>query len=216
MHATVYDGLIMPQKIALLGGTFDPVHIGHLSLAEWVYEELQLDQLLLLPAAVPPHKQHSITPASQRLEMLQLAVKDDPRLSVSDYEIRRAQHDGQPSYTLHSLQHFAQLHQGDTLWWIIGLDSLYQLHHWHEFEQFPHYARFAVLPRPVPNAPDLKAHIHTYLPHFKTHLDFLEMPELAVSSSAIRRRLAQGKTCRYLLPHGVWKWIQEKQLYASS
>lgn len=187
-------------------------------MAEWVYEELQLDRLLMIPAAVPPHKQHQITPASQRLEMLQRAVQDDSRLEISDYEIRRAldvEH-SKPSYTLHTLQHFAQYYSGAELWWVIGMDSLYQLHSWYGFEQLPNYARFAVLPRPLTQAPELEHYVQTHLPMFQGKLDFLEMPELTIASSHIRARLQQGKTCRYLLHPAVWAYIQNQGLYSPS
>lgn len=201
---------IMPQKTALLGGTFDPIHIGHLSLAEWVQHALGLDKILFIPAGQPPHKA-GVTPAHHRLEMVRRAVADNPRFAVSELELQR---EG-PSYTLLTLQAMCQQQPTDQLWWILGADALVDLHTWHQYERFPDYVRFAVTPRPglaLHNAQDLHDYLQKYLPRFVNVCDWVEMPPLAIASRDLRRALALG--CgRYLLPAEVWRYIEAQALY---
>ena len=122
----------MQEKIALLGGTFDPIHLGHLNMAEWIQQELQLDRCLFIPAARPPHKHHQITATQHRLKMLQLAIANNPDLDISTIELKRKG----PSYTLYSLQDFAKKHPEAKIWWVIGMDSLLTLHTWHKYQEF--------------------------------------------------------------------------------
>lgn len=202
----------MTGKLALLGGTFDPVHLGHLCMAEWVLQTLALEQVLFVPAAVPPHKFHQITPAEHRLEMLRLAISDNPAFEISTVELERAG----PSYTLHTLQHFSTIYPQAQLWWVIGLDSLLSLHTWYGFEQFAGLARLAVIPRPVQNPAEraeIEAHVQQYLPDFVGRIDWIDMPRLEISSSAIRHWLGQGLSCRYLLAPSVWTYLQGHGLY---
>lgn len=202
----------MPQKIALLGGTFDPVHIGHLCIAEWVQQSLGLDQMLFVPAAVPPHKYHAITPALHRVRMLELAMHEDPRFDVSTIELSRSG----PSYTLHTLQHMARELEDAEIWWVVGLDSLMSLHTWYHYEQFPKYARLAVLPRPgqkITDADQLEDYVAEHLPMYVGHVDWIDMPLLEISSSSIRTWLHEGRSCRFLLPPAVWEYIQHQGLY---
>ena len=202
----------MKHKLALLGGTFDPVHIGHLCMAEWVLQSLGLERVLFVPAAVPPHKFHLITPAAHRLEMLRLALAGNPVFELSTVELERSG----PSYTLHTLQHFAAASPQTQLWWVIGLDSLLNLHSWYGYEQFPAYARLAVIPRPnqqLAQRAEIEEHIRTRLPAFVSAIDWIDMPRLEIASSAIRTWLGQGLSCRYLLPAAVWDYLQAQELY---
>lgn len=205
----------MKQKWALLGGTFDPVHTGHLCMAEWVQQTLALDQVLFVPAAVPPHKFHQITPASHRLEMLRLALADNTAFSLSTVELERSG----PSYTLHTLQHFSTIYPQLELWWVIGLDSLLSLHTWYGYREFPNYARLAVIPRPqqsLAERSEVDAHIDRCLPEFRGSIDWIDMPRLEIASSAIRRWISQGLGCRYLLSPPVWQYIRQSGLYSGA
>lgn len=206
---------IMPQKIALLGGTFDPVHIGHLCLANWVYHNLALDQLIFLPAALPPHKQQKrVTPFAQRLQMLQLALADRSEFQISSLENER----GGPSYTVDTLSLFKHKYSHSQLWWILGLDSLYQLSSWNRYREISRYARLLVLPRPGQQSdqwPQVQSFVNEHLPEFSGLIDWLEMPRLAISSSEIRGWCKDGQDCRYLVPESVWQYIQEQELYIS-
>lgn len=201
----------MQEKIALLGGTFDPVHIGHLNMAEWVHQELKLDRCLLIPAARPPHKRHQITETKHRLKMLELATDNNPQLELSTIELKRSG----PSYTLYTLQDFAQTYPEAKMWWVIGMDSLLALHTWHRYQEFPEYARLAVLPRPGEEVQNIEDYLQTHLPMFTKSVDYISMPRLDISSSQVRTRLKAGKTCRYLLHQDVWQYIVEQGLYRS-
>ncbi len=206
---------IMPQKIALLGGTFDPIHIAHLSLANWVYHNLALDQLIFVPAAIPPHKQDKpVTAFDKRLEMLELAIADRPEFQVSTLERERTG----PSYTFDTLHIFKQNHPQVQIWWIIGLDSLYKINSWYRYQEIPDYARLAVLPRPGKQSdqwPQVQAYIKSHLPGYVNAVDWIEMPRLAISSTEIRNWCQEGQNCRYLTPDSVWQYIQQHGLYFS-
>lgn len=204
----------MTQKLALLGGTFDPVHIGHLSMAEWVQSALGLDCVYFVPAASPPHKQHLITPAEQRLKMLELAIASNNRFAISEIELQRSG----PSYTLYTLQDFAQAYPDAQIWWVLGLDSLLNLHTWFEYQQFPQYARLAVLPRPDADLQkqDLEAYLSRHLPMFSDRVDWIDMPYLEIASSLIRERFQHQQSCRYFLSPSVWDYIQTHNLYTKN
>lgn len=204
----------MTQKLALLGGTFDPIHIGHLSMAEWVQSALDLDCVYFIPAASPPHKQHLITATEQRLKMIELAIANNSRFQISEIELQR---EG-PSYTLYTLQDFVRLYPNAQIWWILGLDSLLNLHTWFEYQQFPKYARFAVIPRPHSplQKPDLEDYLNQHLPMFKHRVDWIEMPHLEIASSLIRERLQNRQSCRYFLSSSVWDYIHAQGLYTKN
>lgn len=204
---------IMPQKIALLGGTFDPVHMGHLCMANWVHHGLKLDRVIFVPAAQPPHKQaQQVSSFEHRWQMLRLATANNPAFELSDLEQQRTG----PSYTVDTLKAFGSIYPQDQLWWVIGLDSLYQLPTWHRYQDLLIYARLAVLPRPGKASDQwqqVQHYLQTHLPGFENHLDWLEMPRLDLASSEIRRYCKAGKNCRYLLPDPVWEYVQQTELY---
>lgn len=199
----------MSQRLAMLGGTFDPVHIGHLVLAEAACEQLGLDRLIFVPTGVPWRKSHrEITPAPQRLEMLRLAVADNPRFEVSTLEIER---EG-PSYSEVTLGALRDANPGCELFFILGRDALADLPNWHDPSAVVGLATLVVADREgeQSSAPDNSA-----LARLNARIVSVKMPVIGVSSTEVRERVAAGRSVRYLVPGAVAEYIESHGLYAS-
>ncbi len=194
------------MRIGVLGGTFDPVHIAHLRLAEEAREALRLDEVMFVPAGDPWRKsEHPITAAEHRLAMLELAVEGNDDFAISNIELRR---EG-PSYTADTLEALAGERLDDEFWFIIGADALADLPNWHEPARIVAHARLAVAPR---EAQDANVAALT-IPGISERIDTFSMPELDVSSSDIRARVAAGRSIRYLVPDAVGGYIARQGLY---
>ena len=184
--------------LILFGGTFDPVHRAHISAARAVSKALRQAPVYLMPNAVPPHRPQPLADAGQRLAMLKLAIAAHPQLRIDDREVRR---DG-PSYTIDTLLELRRDHAARPLVLVIGADSLAGLQHWHRWEEYPALCHLAVLPRPGAAAADEKvvdafpradASQLCALPAGRRLM--LSAPNLDVSSTAIRRALAEKGHC---------------------
>lgn len=186
-----------------MGGSFDPVHFGHLIAAQDAYEQYQFDRLLLVPAAQAPLKPNDVasTP-DDRLAMLRAAIEWDRRLEISDYELRK----GGVSYTIDSVRHFRTQFPHDELFWIIGGDQLPKLSLWRDIEELARMVEFVFLERPghpskpAPQVPGLRLH------RCDGHL-------IEISSSELRRRVAQGLSLHYFCPQKVIAYIESNGLY---
>jgi nicotinate-nucleotide adenylyltransferase len=203
------------RRVGILGGTFDPVHYGHLVIAEEVAEALSLDRVLFVPAAVPPHKIGlAITPAGARAAMVELAIAGNPRFAISRLELARTG----PSYTADTLAELAEEAAGAgitrQLFFILSTEALAGVPDWHEPDRILAYAHLAVVPRPgspMPPPAELRA-------RFGARADrvvAVETVPLAHSASAVRARAAAGQSIRYLVPPAVEAYICEHRLYRS-
>lgn len=191
------------MKIGFLGGTFDPVHFGHLLAAQDAYEQNRLDRLVLVPTAQPPLKSNEVqSTAADRLAMLRAAVEWDDRFEISDLEVRR----GGVSYTIDSAREFRTLYPNDELYWIIGGDQLPKLHLWKEIAELATLVEFIFLERPGypirarPEIPGLRLH------RCDGHL-------LAISSTELRERTRRGLSLDYFVPRKTIIYIREHSLY---
>lgn len=209
----------------MFGGTFDPIHLAHLRCAEEACEQLALDQILFVPAADPPHKQHRrITPAQHRLAMVGLATAGNPRFRVSSIEIER----GGPSYTVDTLRSLRlRLGPAARLTLLVGLDAFRDLGTWKDYRSLFELADFGVWSRP----PGAQSRPRTLLPvaarqdfcyandqstlihRTGTRIRFLTVTALDISASDIRRRLHRGRSVRYLLPSAVERYVTREGLY---
>ena len=193
--------------IGVMGGTFDPIHIGHLAIGEEARESLGLDVVLFVPAGQPPHKPAgSVTAVEHRLAMVELAIADNPAFELSRVEVDRPG----PSYTVDTVEALAR--SADDLVLILSAETFAELPSWHEPERLFDVARIAVVPREGYPAPD-PAWLAEAFPGRETRVDYLEGPRLGLSSTAIRARVAAGRTIRYLVPDMVEAYIAGKQLY---
>lgn len=194
----------------MLGGTFDPPHIGHLIVAGEALWQLGLDEVRLVPARVPPHKAGpDLAPPERRAAWLERAVAGRPGLRVSRAELER---EG-PSYTADTLQQMAAAEPDARLWFILGADQLPELPRWHDPERILAAARLAVVPRAGRDRAALQAVADEVAPG---RVDWLDVPEIGVSSSMIRERLATGRPVTFLVPPEIEDALIEEGLVPSA
>lgn len=197
------------RRIGILGGSFNPPHLAHLVCASEAAAQLDLDRVLLTPVASPPHKDAERDPGpAERLELCRLAVAGDERLGVCDLEILR----GGPSYTIDTLRELHARTPEDHLTFIVGGDIALGLPSWHEPEQVLGLARLAVAERAGGGRGEIAARLSERFPDAPAPT-FFDMPRLDISSSQIRRRVADGRPIRYLVPDPVAERIARGKLY---
>jgi nicotinate-nucleotide adenylyltransferase len=203
------------MRVGVFGGTFDPIHVGHLILAEQCREQAQLDQVLFVPALVPPHKQQqTLTAFAQRVEMLALAISGQPAFRVEDLEKDRPG----PSYTVDTLTQLTQARPGDDWCFIIGSDSLHDLPLWYQPRRILELATLVVVVRadhPPFSAQAVRDALHLG-PDFSLRYQVIDAPLITISSRDIRRRIAEGRSVRYMVPRAVEAYIRDKGLYRGS
>jgi len=195
-------------NIGVLGGTFDPIHIGHLVVAEEARIKLGFREVLFVPAGQPWLKlDRNITPADHRVEMVRRAIADNPHFKLCTLEAERPG----PSYTVDTLTTLRkQLGSEASLFFILGRDTLAGLHLWKEPKKLVKLCRLVVAPRL--GAKDLK-HLEASIPGLLDKVIQLDMPVIGISSSGIRQRIAQGLSVRYLVPDKVAEYIAKQKLY---
>jgi nicotinate-nucleotide adenylyltransferase len=190
-------------KIGFLGGSFDPVHFGHLMAAQDAYEQHQLDRLVLVPAAQAPLKPNDVQSSPQsRLAMLQAATEWDRRFEISDFELRR----GGVSYTIDSARHFRTLYPNDELFWIIGGDQLPKLHLWKDIAELVTLVQFVFLERP-----GYPVRAHPEIPGLRLHR--CDGHLLAISSTELRERTRRRLSLDYFVPHKAIVYIRDEGMY---
>ncbi len=203
----------MSQKIGLFGGTFNPIHFGHLIAARSVAEQLALDRVVFIPSANPPHKSVAgLIDASERLEMVRLAIADEPAFEVSDCEIRRPG----PSYTIETVASFRkQLDPESEICWIIGADSLPELTTWYRVSELVDCCRIVTVSRPGWDEPDMSPLAQQFDERQIARLreGIVQTPRIDISATNIRSRVRQGRSIRYLVPEPVRTHICETGLY---
>jgi nicotinate-nucleotide adenylyltransferase len=193
-------------KIGFLGGSFDPVHFGHLLAAQDAFEQHKLDRLVLVPAAQAPLKPNDVqSSADDRLAMLRASVGWDHRFEISDVELRR----GGVSYTVDSARHFRALYPNDALYWIIGGDQLPRLHLWRDILELVQLVEFIFLERP-----GYPVRAHPEIPGLRLHR--CDGHLLAISSTELREREKHNLSLDYFVPHKAIVYIREKSLYRAS
>jgi nicotinate-nucleotide adenylyltransferase len=196
------------MNVGVLGGTFDPVHNGHLILAEHARTQLALDIVLFVPAGDPWRKSHrAITPAKHRLAMLMLAIEGHPALGISDIELRHAG----PTYTADTLEALAAERLDDAFYFIVGADALADLPAWHEPARIVQHAMIAVAQR---SGSEVEAAIAA-VPQLAHRIVRFDMPATSISSTDVRAHAAAGDNITTLVPPPVARYISEHNLYAA-
>ena len=198
------------MNIGVMGGTFDPIHNGHLIVAEEARTRLNLAAVLFVPAGQPWLKPASpISPAEHRVEMVRLAIADKPYFKLSTMEIERAG----PSYTVDTIAELlGQLDAGGELFLILGWDSLAELPQWHEPSRLIEMCHLVAVPRPGYSPPRLKSLEHA-IPGLSQRVMLMDKPEIDISASAIRDRIARELSIRHLVPEPVNRYIKQHRLY---
>jgi nicotinate-nucleotide adenylyltransferase len=196
------------MRIGVYGGTFDPVHLAHLVLAEQCREQSRLDQVLFIPAARPPHKlERTLTPLAQRIEMLALAIVGQAAFRIDDLEKDRPG----PSYTADTLAELQRGNPDAELFLLIGSDTLVDLPHWHAPPRVAELATLLIVQRPDAKLGDIETLTKTIGVPLRYQL--ITMPLLDISSRDLRQRAAAGRSLRYLVPRAVEAYIFDKKLY---
>ena len=191
------------MKICLFGGTFDPPHIGHLLLAQTIFEEECFDKVLFIPAYQPPHK-NNFSPVKDRVNMLKLAIKENPNFEISEIELDR----GGVSYTVDTIKALKDELKiaNESCYYLMGSDTLLDFHSWKKPREILNECRVIVAIRPGFRPSDLKS----WILH-KIH--FSNIPRFEISSSNIRARWTKNKTIRYMVTLPVWNYINKNKLY---
>ncbi|HEY7400726.1 MAG TPA: nicotinate-nucleotide adenylyltransferase [Actinomycetota bacterium] len=197
----------MSKRLGVMGGTFDPIHYGHLVAAEEALEQFRLDEVVFVPTGQPWMKEHEVvSPAEDRYLMTVIATASNPKFSVSRMEVDR---DG-PTYTVDTLR---SLHEeqgaGTTLFFISGADAILEILQWREPEELFDLAHFIAATRP---GYDL-AHFEEGATALASEVTVMHVPALAISSTDIRARIAGGHPIRYLVPEGVKSYVEKAGLY---
>jgi len=196
------------ERLGVLGGTFDPPHLGHLILAETAASALGLERVLFVPAGEPPHKQgQRISPAADRLAMLERALAGNARFDISRVDLDRPG----PHFTVDMLALLGKAHPGAALYFILGGDSLADLLTWRDPVGVIEAARLAVMRRPGA-ALDLDV-LAQRIPGAGARLDVVDAPMIGISGSALRKQIGQGRSVRYQIPDAVLEYIQAHGLY---
>jgi len=203
------------MNIGVLGGTFDPIHVGHLKVAEEAVARLDLPRILFMPAGQPWLKlnnANAISPVQHRLEMVRLGIAGNPRFKLSTMEIERTG----PTYTVDTIAQLqSQLGEGDEIFFILGWDNLSQLPRWHQPARLIEMCRLAAVPRvdfPLPDLPSLEKE----LPGITERVILFDKPRIDINASQIRQRVAAGQSIGDFVPEPVERYIKEHGLYVGA
>jgi nicotinate-nucleotide adenylyltransferase len=213
-------------NIGLFGGTFNPVHLGHLRAAEEIREQRGLDRVVFIPAYEPPHKKRTGVPAADRFEMVRLAIGGNERFALSDIELRRQG----SSYSFETIEHFrARCAAADELYFIMGLDAFREIHTWKHYPDIFGLCHFVVMSRPGPGLQEADPERHApagfgtlfsynaagrcYEHGSGMRLYFCGIPLLDISSTRVREAVAAGRSVKYLVPDSVAEYILGHDLY---
>ena len=197
------------MKIGILGGTFDPVHKGHIYIAEQCMKHLGMDRIIFLPNGNPPHKRgRNITDKEHRYNMLKIAISGCEGFCVSDYEIRREEY----SYTVETMRNLRKLSDDEYIL-IIGADSFYQLDLWYKSDELVKENRFVVLDREYDGHGNISEDVERFNKEHLSHISLLKIPLIDISSTEIRNRITMGTDISDMVGEKVANYIKENNLY---
>jgi nicotinate-nucleotide adenylyltransferase len=199
------------NKIGIMGGTFDPIHYGHLAAAEAVRAGLGLDKVIFIPAGNPPHKQsHIITGSEHRYLMTVLATASNPNFEVSRIEVDK----DEVTYTVDTIKDLRRIYGENTeIYFITGADAVLELMTWHKIQELLTLCRFIAVTRPGFDKQELEQKIREISSKYDGEIVFVEVPLMDISSTDIRERSGCGKPVKYLLPEAVEEYIDKNGLY---
>lgn len=200
------------MKIGIMGGTFDPIHNGHLMLGEYAYKEYNLDEIWFMPNGNPPHKQHTghRTDAADRAEMVKLAIAGNDMFRLEDYEVNRSD----ISYSYQTMEHFKRVYPEDDFYFIIGADSLFAIEHWvHPERIFKTCTILAAYRDEMNSRSIMEAKIEELNRKYHSDIRLLITPLMHISSHELRRKIDQGISIREEVPAAVEAYITEHKIY---
>lgn len=198
------------KKIGIMGGTFNPVHNGHLFLAESAWEQAELDKIVFMPTKNPPHKDNrEIISQQHRMEMVRLAIEGNPHFELSAMELER---EG-VTYTADTLSILTKENPDTKYYFIIGADSLFMMQEWHTPRAIFNLSTILVAGRDRVPAKQMNGQIKLFEDAYDANIILLDMPAIELSSVAIRKRVSENKTIRYYVPDKVMDYIRKNELY---
>ncbi|MFQ9967107.1 MAG: nicotinate-nucleotide adenylyltransferase [Peptoniphilus sp.] len=197
------------KKYGIFGGSFNPIHYGHLMICEYIKEEMGLDKVIFIPTGNPPHKELELS-AEDRYEMVRLAISPNPDFEISDIETTRVK----KSYTVDTIRELKKIYKEEKLYFLIGLDSLFQLKTWMKIEDLSQEIEFVVALRPgYLDKEEINKEIDFLRENFGTKINLIKTPLYEISSTDLRDRIREGKSLRYLIPKKVLDYIEESGFY---
>lgn len=198
------------SRIGIMGGTFNPIHTAHLILAENAYEELKLDKIYFMPSKKPPHKLNEIILNDEhRIEMIELAIMNNPHFEISCMELER---EG-ITYTADTLEELNRDYPQNDFYFIMGADSLFQIEEWCNIEQIFKLSHIAAAVRDHSTYEDVTGQITYLTENFHARIHLLTTPNMDISSKMLRQNIKNGKSIRYYVPDPVLKYISDHNLY---
>ena len=197
------------KKYGIFGGSFNPIHYGHLMICEYIKEEMGLDKVIFIPTGNPPHKELELS-AEDRYEMVRLAISPNPDFEISDIETTRVK----KSYTVDTIRELKKIYKEEKLYFLIGLDSLFQLKTWMKIGDLSQEIEFVVALRPgYLDREEVNKEIDFLRENFGTKVNLIKTPLYEISSTDLRDRIREGKSLRYLIPKKVLDYIEESGFY---
>lgn len=197
------------KKYGIFGGSFNPIHYGHLMICEYIKEEMGLDKVIFIPTGNPPHKDLEVS-AKDRYEMVRLAIFPNPDFEISDIETTRVK----MSYTVDTIRELKKIYREEKLYFLIGLDSIFQLKTWMKIGDLSKEIEFVVALRPgYINKDEINREIDFLRENFGTKVNLINTPLYEISSTDLRDRIREGKSLRYLIPKKVLDYIEESGFY---
>jgi nicotinate-nucleotide adenylyltransferase len=209
------------RHIGILGGTFDPIHNGHIRLAIEAQEQLKLDEIKLIPVNIPPHRSIPIVSPAHRLAMMELAIKNEPTLDID----RRELESENISFTINTLKSLRLEFPDDALYLIVGRDAFNKIDSWKDWQELLHYAHIIVANRPNELTNNISTELQNWIDKHQIsdqtrlknklsgHIYFIDIPMLDISSSMIRQYYSEQKTVNSLLPTLIQEYIKDNHLY---
>lgn len=197
------------RKVGIMGGSFDPIHLGHLVAANEVLNIYKLDEIIFVPSGNPPHKNGLRADSFHRYLMVCMAVLYNDKFSVSDFEIKNSE----KSYTLNTLREFSKLYENTEFYFITGTDAVIELPNWHEPSEILKLCTFIAVSRPGISMEKVNDRINEIQNKLGGNIEMLQVPMLQISSTNIRERFKMGISAKYLLPESVEQYIIKNELY---
>ncbi|MDO5037198.1 MAG: nicotinate-nucleotide adenylyltransferase [Tissierellia bacterium] len=200
------------MKIGVMGGSFNPIHMGHLMMSEYIRSELDIDKVFFIPTGKAPHKDKYVVSGEARYRMVDLACRDNPHFHPLDIEVKNPQ----ISYSVDTINYLKEAYPEDDFYFFLGSDILKDLKSWKKFDQLAELTKFAVAIRPGFERITIEE-VHEEISYLKetfgAQVSLLETPRFEISSTDLRDRLAKDKSVRYLIPDPIILYIQEKGFY---
>ncbi len=198
------------RRIGIMGGTFNPIHMGHLLLAEWAGDEAGLDEIWLIPNGISYMKSdQEVAPAQNRLQMTRLAVEGNPRFKCLDLEVKRSGY----TYSYETMEELARVYPGDEFYFILGADCLFTLEKWKHPERLLGCCKLVAAVRDESAMEEMAEKKRELEQRFGGEIQLISFVRMSISSTEIRERIKQGKSARYMAPDSVLSYIEEKRLY---